>query len=576
LNHTEAVACIRNALQSDCVFVGQNVAYDFGVMAAEAPDLLPLIFQAYAEDRVTDTMIRQQLADIADGKFRGYADSKGVWRKRDYSLAALSSRLLGVTLEKDEWRLKYGELRGVPIEAWPEGAREYPRKDAETTRDVYLVQEAQWGSVILADQFRQARAAWALHLASAWGLHTDEGAVRTLESETKGKRDQVLATLQHAGLVRTDGSRDTKKAKAVMLLAMPNDTHRKTATGGVCLDGDACEASEDPLLEAYAEFSTLDKVLSNDIPALFQGTRTPIQTRYGLCDTGRTSSSKPNIQNVRRLPGIRECFRPRAGFVYAQADYHAFELFALGQTCYDLFGESALRDTLNAGLDPHTQVAATILGVDYASALERVKAKDHDALNARQVSKALNFGLPGGLGAPRFVQYAAKADPPVILTETEARAYKAQWLQAFPEMRQYFAHVDTLKRDNGYTVKLKRSGRWRAGASYCAALNTGFQGLAADGAKAALFLVSRACYTQPDSPLFGSRIVAFVHDEIILESPLDKAPDAAEELSRLMVQGAKEHMPDMLIRAEPCLMSVWSKAAQTLRDENGKLITWNP
>ena len=274
--------------------------------------------------------------------------------------------------------------------------------------------------------------------------------------------------------------------------------------------------------------------------------------------------------------GIRECFRPRPGYVYAQADYHVFELMALGQTCLDLFGESKLAETLNAGLDPHTEVASRLLGKSYEETAALVKAKDKEAVNARQVAKALDFGLPGGLGAPRFIQYAAKADPPVILTEVQAREYKATWLDAFPEMRQFFAYVDTLKGANNYTVRLKRSGRWRSGATYCAALNSHFQGLAADGAKAALFLVSRACYVEPTSPLFGSRIVAFVHDEIILESPIDKAPEAAEELSRLMVLGAKEHMPDMNIRAEPCLMGVWSKLATTIRDDQGRLLVWSP
>jgi hypothetical protein len=574
LDHVEAVHWIRSALESGATLVGQNVAYDMGVMSAEDPTLLPLIFQAYAEDRVTDTMLRQQLADIADGKFRGYADAKGVWRKRDYSLAALSSRLLGQTLEKDEWRLRYGEFRGVPIETWPEGAREYPRRDAEATRDVYLAQEAQWGPAILADQFRQSRAAFALHLASAWGLHTDEAAVRALEAATVQARNAVVQTLLAAGLVRTNGSRDTKKAKAAMIAAM-GEGHRKTATGDVCLDADACEASEDPLLEDYAAFSTLDKVLSNDIPALYKGTTTPIQTRYGLADTGRTTSSGPNIQNVRRLPGIRECFRPRPGYVYAQADYHAFELFALAQTCLDIFGSSTLAETLNDGWDPHTLVAGAIIGHGYNRTKELVKLKDPDADNARQTAKVANFGFPGGLGFKRLVDFAKKGYN-VTITEVEARALKATWLEQYPEMRQFFAYVDTLKRNDSYTLQVKRSGRWRSGASYCAACNSHFQGLAADGAKAALFLVSRACYVEPTSPLFGSRIVAFVHDEIILESPVDKAPEAAEELSRLMVQGAKEHMPDMNIRAKPCLMSVWSKMASTLRDDTGRLVVWNP
>lgn len=590
LNHEEAVKWLQAMLISGATLVGQNVAYDMGVMAAEDPSLLTLIFQAYTEDRVTDTMIRQQLADIADGKFRGYADSKGVWRKRDYSLAALSARLLGTTLEKDEWRLKYGEFRGVPIETWPEGAREYPRRDAEATRDVYLAQEAQWGPDILKDQFRQARAAWALHLASAWGLHTDEAAVKGLALAIAQERDEIFEGLVAAGLLRPNGSRDTKKAKALMLQVM-GDSHRKTATGDVCLDADACEASGDPLLEDYGEITGLNKYLDTDIPLLLQGCHTPIHTRYGLADTGRTTSGKDkatgmggNIQNQRRqrldkegkpLPGPRECYRPRPGYVFAQADYTAFELFALAQTCLDLGFGDTLAKALNDGLDPHCVVAASLLHTTYDEAKARYKAKDHDADMARQSGKVANFGFPGGLGPTRFVTYAWKSYG-VKVTESEARILKAAWLESWPEMAHFFAYVNTLKRGDSYTLQLKRSGRWRSGATYCAALNSHFQGLAADGAKSALFLVSRACYTEPTSPLFGSRIVAFVHDEIILESPIDKAPEAAEELSRLMVQGAKEHMPDMSIRAEPCLMSVWSKMAATLRDDTGRLVVWNP
>ena len=55
------------------------------------------------------------------------------------------------------------------------------------------------------------------------------------------------------------------------------------------------------------------------------------------------------------------------------------------------------------------------------------------------------------------------------------------------------------------------TGRLRARVDYCAARNTPFQGLAADGAKLALFRLTAE----------GYRVVAFVHDEIVVELPSD-------------------------------------------------------
>ena len=51
------------------------------------------------------------------------------------------------------------------------------------------------------------------------------------------------------------------------------------------------------------------------MPILLKGIKTPVQTRFEpLLETGRTSSSAPNIQNIKRLVGMRECFRPRPGY----------------------------------------------------------------------------------------------------------------------------------------------------------------------------------------------------------------------------------------------------------------------
>jgi DNA polymerase I len=605
------------------LLVGQNVAFDMAVCGAKWPDLVPAIFYAYSKDRVTCTKLRQQLVDIASGQFKGYADSRGVWRKHTYDLGFMAKRLLGKQLKKDGWRLRYAEFLDTPVEGWIQLAEvkrqealalvelgstdkdliavaegpasdviTYPLEDATTTLGVYHAQE-RIAADVLGDQFYQARGQWWLALTSAWGMRTDAGGVAELRRATEGHVARLEAGLVASGLVRKDGSRDTKKATARMLEAcgwavgegdfVPTRPKplalRKTAGGGVCLDRDACKASDDPVLRDYGDLAQFKAVLAKDVPMLEAGVTQPIHTNYGLAETGRTTSAKPNLQNMRRLPGIREAFRPRAGKVFVQADYPQLELRTLAQACLDLVGHSELARMLNAGKDPHLAFAATIRGISYEEAAANKKRKDVD--DARQIGKVFNFGSPGGLGAAKLVQFARKTYG-VVLEEDQVRAYKRDWLATFPEMKDYFDLVGRLT-DNpsglGTLVQL-RSGRIRGGVTYTASCNSFFQGLGADATKHAGFLVSREMYTNPASALFGTRIVLFVHDEIIAEADDDeRAHDVAVELARIMREAANVYVPDVPFRApdpEPLLMRVWSKDAKALLDARGRLIPWAP
>lgn len=616
------------------LLVGQHVPFDLAVICAQWPELLPLVVNALDDDRITDTKIRQQLLDIASGCFRGRLGEDRKWIKYDYSLDALTRRLAGRFLKKDGFRLFYAFFREVPLDAWVEHAKKlqarakrvlsgehdaefelfaqgtskkdreelvnadptecikYPLEDARATLDVFLVQE-EWADPYLADQFRQTRTAFWNYLTSAWGLRTNPVGVARLQVETEKACNEVQARLIAAGLVRADGSRDTKAAKQRMLDTCgwhwdeglgryePNEERlaplRLTDTGEPSLDSDACKAVDDSILRDYAELTSLKAVGNKDIPALARATVYPIHTSFGMAETGRRTSSNPNVQNWRRLPGIRECFVPRPGKVFAQADYSSLELCTLAQACIDLLRKSALGEALNAGLDAHTALACAILNIaDYKEGERLRKTKDHTFDNARQTAKVANFGFPGGLGAEKLILFARKTYQTIITVE-EARELKRQWFARWPEMPEYFAFVNSLIGGNGFAeLEQLRSKRIRAGATYTAACNSFFQGLGADATGHAGWLVMKACYVDKNSPLFGSRIVNYVHDELIVESDEAVAPEAAEELSRLMVKGAQEWIPDVKLTAEPCLMRVWSKDAKTLRNDQGRLVPWSP
>ena len=111
------------------------------------------------------------------------------------------------------------------------------------------------------------------------------------------------------------------------------------------------------------------------------------------------------------------------------------------------------------------------------------------------------------------------------------------------------------------------TGRLRANASYCARHNTLFQGLAADGAKLALWRLWRA----------GYRIVNFIHDEVLIEVAEESdLLQHGETIRQIMIQAMQEVVPDVRIDVGYTASRRWYKAAQKLLDAEGRLLLWEP
>jgi hypothetical protein len=664
--------------------VGANTAFDALVsVVTSGPvqrELLRLWVEAYEAGLVHDVLLRQKMLDLAAGCYRYEVEANGRRRAHRYNLAELAFRHRRRRLSKpededetDHWRLRFGELAGMPIEQYPAEAYGYALEDAIATAEVFVDQETARfndarirlnfpGRDPFVDEARQGRAAVALKAMSAYGLRTDAAAVERFATEVQEKIDEVRDELVAAGLVRlptysrdtaaigayivarglapcfvdavdTSGataiklnkanllaaynvsgdanfwslanyrdldpsgygapnlqalvaaglvevkqSRDTKAAAARCVAAYAalgrpaprTDTYVAETSGPlehVCLDSDACASSEDPLLESYAEYTSLGKTLSNDIPMLRGGAIMPIHPRIEeLLQTGRISASKPNTTNVRRLPGIRECFAPRAGCVYIDGDFAMLELHTLAQTCYWVLGYSYLGDALKVGKDPHLQMAATICGLSYDEAAERRAAGDGVVDNARTAGKGVNFGRPGGLGKRTFKVFAWKSYRIRLDDDGVVRLLK-QYDDTWLEMPDYFRFISSLEvpGTGAHNVVQPYSFRLRAGATYCAACNSPFQGLGSDVAKLALWLVWKATVGLSElgdaDPLFGCHVVNFVHDSIMTEVPEARAHEAAVRQRELMDLAGRMVLPDVPVRADVLVTRQWSKKA---------------
>lgn len=597
---------------SDATVIGHNLAYDFGVMARQEPRLMAKIFAAYDSGRVSDTAMREMLLCIEDGTFEFRFRSKG-----GFSLERLARERLGYELNKgeDSWRLRYGELIGIPLNLWPEEAKLYATGDAGSTLGVHQSQERQMAAGYRPpDELLQVRAAWALKLTASYGVVTDEHAVDLLELSLLERMAVLEESLQHAGVVKQDGSRTmsairdrVEAAYRQLGFAAPRTEGgegKRFPNGQIKTDEETIDDVKhiDPILTAVADYAAIQKDLAF-AEIMRRGTHTPIFHDYWPClETGRTSDrgmeiTGPdgkkrklgcNFQQIPRAPGARECVKARDGNVLVLVDYEIAELRALAQVCYTWFGWSHFRDAIIAGRDPHVQLASSLLGISYEDGAARKKAGEPELKMFRDdVAKHMNFGLAGGMGARTFCAWVRGASD-LRLHETEHVTYKGRdipsakelkeaWLQQWPEMRTYFRRMAEIGSEFGpRSIEQFGSRRVRGNVSFTEAANGYFQGYIADIAKSALYLVVRACYAEPSSPLYGCRPLLFVHDEIILEAPEEIAHEAATECQRLMLEVEAEWMPDIPPAAEAKIARRWSKRAKPVRDKHNRLIPWVP
>jgi len=562
--------------------VGHNVAFDLAVLVNEEPELAGVVWRAYEEGRVFDTMIRAQLIAIALGRFK-FDPTIGKGSRPRWSLADLVLKYLGeeVTGKRgpDIWRLRYHELDDCPVAEWPEAARLYAISDVDFTARLWTRLgrfAADVGLREIPDESNQVRAAWALHLASCWGIRTDATAVDALEMRLRESVKAVQGDAIKAGLIRSNGTKNVGAIR-VRVDAAFEDGAPKTAKGATRTDAATLAATGDDLLVRLSEVAGDEKELAAFVPTLRAGVDLPINPRWNtLVESGRVSCSKPNLTQQPRRSGVRSCYVPRPGHWFATADYAFAELCTLAQTCLDWFGESALAETINAGRDPHKATGATILGLDYDTFDERFLAGDADAKQARQLAKALNFGYPGGLGASTFVEYAS-ATYGLDIDEEQARELKRTFVATYPELSRYWRKITDSLSDGGgsFTAALVRSGRIRGGLGFPNGCNYFFQGPVADGAKRAFYLLTRESRLEPDSPVYGSKPLILMHDEIIAEVPVELAADAAKRIAEVMVETLSEVCPDITINAEPALMRRWYKGA-TPTYVDGRLVPWEP
>lgn len=576
---------LDRAAAGEAIVAAHHTAYDMRSLLAWHKRLEDPIWDAYWANGVGCSQIRERLLHCALGQ------------RHKVALDECAERRLGMKLDKgaDSFRTRYGSLDGTPLHLWPAKAREYPLDDVRAGVGVIIHQANQAAAMHypMGAQYDEARADLVLALAQAWGIGVDREAVERYSAGVRAKMAALSQQLWTAKILRLAApERRTLFGETVPAEYSTNDTRVRelvkatwpadrlgevptTPGGKVAADGDTIEDCEHPDLNAYSEYKALEKLLG-----FVSGLAAREHPSYHVlgANSERTSASGPNIQQLPREPGPRECFVPDPGWALLNCDFNSQEVRTLAQACLEILGRSRMAEKYQADpdWDPHTEFAAGqfLGGISYEEALERVARKDKAAKDGRQTAKIGNFGIPGGMGVNGLIRFARVYGQ----RWNKGRAQEVQdlYFRQWPEMRGYFNWVRSVVGEGGWG-RFDVYGFWRGGCGFTDGANTGFQTRAARASKRALAEVGRRCYDRRmRSPLHGCRPWLFMHDEVGVQAPIVRVAECGPELERVMVDAMQAVIKDVPARASATAMDRWSKNAAQVYGPDGGLAVWSP
>ncbi len=486
---------VREALgpmlaDSSIVKVGQNLKYDLNVLRACGIEL---------RGTFLDTMIAGYVLDSA---------------RRSYSMDAMAADFLGLRpipisdlIGKGSAQLSFSQ---VPVSM----AAEYSAEDADVTFRLarYLIPKiSEQGFDRLFYELEMPVMMVLADMEFA-GVKVDaavlKGQSRDVDARIEALRSDIM---RQAGEAFNPDS--PRQLAAVLFTKLGLPVIKKTKTGP-STDVDVLEslAAEHPVPSLILEYRQMAKLKSTYIDALISqiSPRTGrVHTSFNqtVAETGRLSSSDPNLQNIpiRTAAGreIRRAFvAPGPDQLIMTADYSQIELRVFAHFCQ----EPALLTAFADDQDIHKFVAAQIY---------HVNAEDVTT-DMRRMAKTVNFGIIYGQTAFGLAQV-------LKISRHDAEVFINAYKQRFPRIDAFSQQCvqDAMVHGSVATILGRRRRIPEIHSSnpslrqfgQRAAVNTVVQGSAADLIKQAMVNIHRWIADKSGE----IRMILQVHDELVFE-----------------------------------------------------------
>lgn len=252
-----------------------------------------------------------------------------------------------------------------------------------------------------------------------------------------------------------------------------------------------------------------------------------IHTSFNQCltQTGRLSSSEPNLQNIsvrdEDAKQIRRAFLASEGRVLYTADYSQIELRMLAH----MAKEEKMMEAFRNGLDIHTKTAMEVYQV----------SKEEVTPSMRREAKVVNFGIVYG-------QSEFGLSEELHISRNDAKDFMDRYFKSYPKIKEYMDETIAFCKENGYVKTLfnrRRSIPEMNDKNYMtrefgkrAAMNAPIQGSAADLIKLAMIKVDALMKEHH----VKSKMILQIHDELIF----DVYEDEKEIMEKIVKEGMEK------------------------------------
>jgi len=310
---------------------------------------------------------------------------------------------------------------------------------------------------------------------------------------------------------------------------------KKTSTGQYATDEKTLLKCADahPIVRKILDYRACAKLKSTyaDKLPLCADAEGRVHTTFAqaFTETGRLSSSEPNLQNIPvrsdRGKPIRAAFVARdENHLLVSADYSQIELRIMAAMSGDETMLAAFRD----GADIHRETAARVYDVMPPLVTDEMRGK----------CKMVNFGIIYGISAFGLSQR-------LQIPRKEAAELIDSYFRLYPKVRAFMDSSIAKAREAGYAVTMlgrrrtlrdinSRNATARQAAERDA-INTPVQGTAADLIKLAMVRVHRALAAEG----LRSKLVLQIHDELLFDCPKEEVP-AVEALAKREMESAMD------------------------------------
>ena len=313
----------------------------------------------------------------------------------------------------------------------------------------------------------------------------------------------------------------------------------KKTKSGYSTDVDTLEKIkwEHPVIEKILEYRQTAKLYSTYVEGLLpyineKTGRIHSYFHQTVTATGRLSSTDPNLQNIptRFEAGrkLREIFKPQEGYIYIDADYSQIELRVLADASQD---ENMINAFKN-GEDIHRQVASQVFNTPF----------DEVTKEQRSHAKAVNFGIVYGMS-----DYGLSEE--IGVGVKTAKLYIQNYFEKYPKIKEFEdtlieqakkeGFVETKYGRRRYIPEINSSSYMVRQSGIRIATNTPIQGTAADIMKIAMINV----YNKMKEEKLKAKLLLQIHDELLIEAPLDEKEKVKEILKTQMESAAKLSVP---------------------------------